>query len=494
MDLKSNVQNYIQANQLLSPGEALVVGVSGGPDSVVLLDLLRRLAEPYALKLHVAHLHHGIRGDEADADADFVVALAEKWGLPCSVEHINLPKLAQQDKLSLEEAARRERYAFLTRTAQKNNCAKIAVGHNADDQAETVLMHLLRGAGPAGLRGMLPATCLRDYHLSSFNLNTSADKWLIRPLLATTRADIEAYAQTQDLQHRFDQSNLDTTFFRNQLRHEVLPYLQSVTPKISRRLRQLAEIVRADYILLEEFVSVAWDNLLITEYSDAFTFDLQGWRAQPLAVQRALIRHAVFRLRQSLRDVDFSHIETAVRLALHGKTGALATLPRGVQLTIGYTSLTVGDRNALHLPPEHPWLDAATEIVIKTPGKTSLLGGWALHSQPAPHWNWEAIADNPNPLVAWINAEALGDAPVLRTRQQGDRIHPQGMQGQEMRLSDFLINAKVPRQWRDHLPLLVGREKILWVAGMRLSDAALIHPHTQDVVYFRFRGPEAKQR
>ncbi|HDQ34785.1 MAG TPA: tRNA lysidine(34) synthetase TilS, partial [Chloroflexi bacterium] len=258
MDLLPAIEAYIERHQLLPYAHApVVVGVSGGPDSVALLHLLHRLAEQQDFALHVAHLHHGIRGAEADADADFVAAFARQLALPCTIERVDLPALAAAEGLALEEAARRVRYAFFARLAQRLEAPVIAVGHNADDQAETVLMHLLRGAGLSGLRGMLPATPLCDYRLLPLSDPLPSSLLLIRPLLATPRAAIKAYCATYNLETRFDRSNLDTTFFRNRLRHEVLPYLAELNPGIATRLQHLAEVVRADYEILRECVDVA---------------------------------------------------------------------------------------------------------------------------------------------------------------------------------------------------------------------------------------------
>ncbi|HQE91940.1 MAG TPA: tRNA lysidine(34) synthetase TilS [Anaerolineae bacterium] len=486
MDLLRDVQHTIETYHLLQPGARVVVGVSGGPDSVVLLHVLRRLAEPLDLTLHVAHLHHAIRGAEADADADFVAALAVDWGLPCTVERVDVRAIAERHKLALEEAARYARYTFLCQVAQQSGATCIAVGHNADDQSETVLMHLLRGAGPAGLRGMLPATPLRDYHLLSASLKPNAELTLIRPLLYVPRADIAAYCAEQQLATRFDRSNLDTTFFRNRLRHEVLPYLAQINPHIAERLRNLAEVVRADYDMLHEFVSVAWDTLLVKESADILSFNLAGWREQPLSIQRAIIRRAAYKLCSSLRDVSFIHVEDAARVAQEGATGAQATLPHGLRLTVDYTTITIAAGDALHLPPESPWLEPDAPLPFAVPGEITLREGWRLHVQDVPHWNLEAIADNCNPLVAWMNADVLGDAPLLRTRQRGDTFQPHGMDGATVRLSDLLTNVKVPRLWRDHIPLVEAGGRILWVVGVRLSEAAVVRPDTQRVVYLRF--------
>lgn len=487
MDVVHDVASYIERYQLLEPGSPVVVGVSGGSDSVALLHVLRRLAPELDLRLHVAHLHHGIREADADADAAFVAALAEAWDLPCTVDRRDVPALAAREKLALEEAARRARYAFLCRVAREQEADRVAVGHNADDQSETVLMHLLRGAGPAGLRGMLPARRLREYRLLSGTPQPAPEVLLVRPLLTTPREAIAAYCAEHELAYRFDRSNLDTTYFRNQLRHEVLPYLAEINPRIGERLRNLAEVVRADYELLEEFVQVALDTLLVRSLPDALVFDLAGWRQQSLAIRRAIVRRAAYKLRHTLRDVGFAHVENAVRVAQEGETGAEATLPRGLCLRVGYTTLSIADQDALNLPPEQPWLSPGARRALSVPGHVDLLEDWSLYVKPVPHWNLNAIRNNTNPLVAWMDAGALGEAPILRTRRRGDRFRPQGMDGAEVRLSNWMINAKIPRAYRDYLPLVEGRGRILWVAGYRLSEEALVRPETQRVAYLRFR-------
>jgi tRNA(Ile)-lysidine synthase len=493
-DLLRSVSTYIERHQLIKAGDHIVVGVSGGPDSVTLLHLLQRLSVPLDLALHVAHLNHAIRGEDSEADVQFVAELAHAVGLPFTTETINIPRLSEEAGLAIEETARRERYAFLARVAEKEGAQTIAVGHNADDQSETVLMHLLRGSGPAGLRGMLPATRLRDYRLLTRcgkppGAAVPPEMLLIRPLLGTTRADIETYCQDQELATRFDRSNLDTTYFRNRLRYEVIPELAKINPQFSERLCNLADVVRADYQLLQEFVRVAQDTLLIATHPDAVIFDLARWREQPLAIQRALVRRSAYRLHCTLRDVDFDHVDHAVDVAQRGQTGAQAVLPRGLRLTVGYTTLMIAQAHALHLPAERPWLAPDDEIAVAVPGTTPLPQGWTLHAQLPATWDLTTIRENPNPLVAWMDAEALGDTPVLRTRQVGDRFAPQGMRGSEVRLSDFLINTKLPRRWRDHLPLLTSSDRILWAAGMRLSERALVSPRTERVIHLRFHAP-----
>jgi len=243
------VRETVRKHGLLDAGERLVVGVSGGPDSLCLLHVLIQLQPEYGLVLHVAHLDHQLRGRESAADAEFVAGVARQWGLPCTVEQVDVRAAARENRLAVEEAARQARYGFLARTAASTGSRAIAVGHNSDDQAETVLMHWLRGSGLGGLRGMLPRSRLGDYRLLEATGDSASpeDIWLVRPLLHTPREDILRYCESERLEPRFDRSNLDTTLFRNWLRHTALPLLAQHNPRVRDVLCRSAQVFADDY-------------------------------------------------------------------------------------------------------------------------------------------------------------------------------------------------------------------------------------------------------
>jgi len=490
-DVLKQVRRTIETYGLLDPGDRVVVGVSGGPDSLCLLHVLLRLRDDYGLRLHVAHLNHGARGADADADAEFVAALAAEWGLPVTVEKQDVPALARVHKLAFEETARRVRYVFLARVAAEVGAHKIAVGHNADDQAETVLMHFLRGAGLAGLRGMLPLTPITDYRLlepfTQLPISNLQLPTLIRPLIGVPRAAIEAYCADHGLTPRFDRSNLDTTYFRNRLRHELLPLLATYNPNIRARLCHTAAVVAADYELLTQLRERAWAEVVREERETAVVFDRAGWRALPVALQRATLRQAAYRLRRSLRDVDFVHVESARQVGLGGETGAQATLPMGLALTVGYDTLTVGDAGDAGPPPDEPLLWSAEPLPVQVPGTTALpQSDWELRAEVLDEWDAARIAANPDPWTAHFDADALTDPLVLRPRRRGDRFRPQGMGGHSVKLSAFMINLKIPRAWRDHVPLLVASDEIVWVCGRRIAEDVTVGPETRRVARLRF--------
>ena len=266
MTLMQTVRSTFQRYHLIDPGQALVVGVSGGPDSLCLLHVLRELAPDLALRLHVAHLHHGLRGVDADADAAFVQETAVAWGLPVTIEHADVAALAQQTGMSLEEAARHARYSFLARVAERNGARAIAVGHTADDQVETVLMHFLRGSGLAGLRGMQPVSDFGFWMRGAEPAAAIGGAVLLRPMLSVSRAEILDYCADHGLTPRFDRSNEDTTFFRNRLRHELLPLLETYNPQIRRILLNSATVLADDYEHLRGQLQAAWSQVIVAEF------------------------------------------------------------------------------------------------------------------------------------------------------------------------------------------------------------------------------------
>ncbi len=490
MELLKDVQGTIEGYRLLSRGDALVVGVSGGPDSLCLLHVLLRLREAYALRLHVAHLNHLLRGMEAEADASFVAQLAAEWGLPATIEAEDVATLARDKGLAIEEAARQARYAFLARVARHWGASKIAVGHNADDQVETIIMHWLRGSGLAGLRGMLPASKLEEMRLAVEETSTSATDarlLLIRPLLDTPRADIEAYCAQKGLEPRFDRSNLDTTYYRNRLRHELLPILESLNPQIRQVLLRTAEIIRADYALLRQEVGRAWSRITVSENDKAVVFDLEKWRALPLSLQRSILREAIHRLRHSLRNINWVHVEDAIAVLSQGHTGARATLPRGLEVRIRYDQFIVGHKGYVLPLPDQPWL-RDVEVPLSLPGQTALLGSeWSIRADVLEREDIDrrAVEQTP-PWQAYLDLEVTGDDLSLRTRRPGDRFWPQGLGDKPTSVNSFMINAKVPQAWRDRIPLLVSPKQILWVAGWRIDERAKVTSATKRVVHLSF--------
>ena len=500
MDVQAAVAAAISASALFDPDELLVVGVSGGADSLCLLHVLCALPPAFAPRVHVAHLHHGLRGAEADADAAFVAGLAAAWRLPCSVGQADVGAQARGAGLSREEAGRRARYTFLGTVAQSVGARTVAVAHNADDQVETILMHFLRGSGLSGLRGMLPLSPLPrppwgravvDRPLEArAGAPAAVDLRLARPLLDVPRPDIEAYCREHGLTPRVDRTNLDVTLFRNRLRHELLPLLETYNPGVRAALRRSAQVVSDEQQVLRELLATLWPQVVTHSDAGAVTFALAPWRQLQVAWQRSLLREAIHRLRPGLRDVGFEHVERARRLLISPAcaTGHRVTLPRGLVLTVGYASFTLADDQAR--PDDHagPQL-LVPALPVAVPGVTCLpASGWRLEAEMRrPTELPLAWQTEPQPWRAFLDADVVGPAPFLRARQPGDWLYPLGLGGHRTSLNAFMINHKLPAALRSRWPLLVGAQGIAWLCGLRPDERARVQPGTQRVLCLTWR-------
>ncbi len=483
--LYTRVKKSIEERDLLPAGKPVVVAVSGGPDSLALMHILREMRREFGWELHVAHLHHGIRGADADADADFVREHAESWGLPFHLAHEDVPALAKASGTSLEEAARQARYRFLARVARSVGADRIALGHHLDDQVETVLMHFIRGSGLAGLRGMLPLAPMEEMRLDAIpgEPPETAGLWLARPLLAVPHEDLVAYCRDHGLEPRFDRSNLDTTYFRNRLRHELIPTLETYNPRIREILARSTTIFADDYDFLHSVMLETWPRVVVDESPEEIVLGLDAWRSLHPAMQRAVLREAIHRLRRSLRNINWAHVENARRVALGGETGAEATLPDGLRLLVEYGRIRIG--GAGEAPEGVPQLDAVLPIAV--PGVTVFPGGrWSVEAEAVGR---DDLPDRwpEDPWQAWLDADEVQMPLAFRPRRPGDRFRPLGMRG-SAKVGEFMINVKLPARWRDRWPLLVDASgRVLWVPGYRPSDEAKVTPKTARILHLRMR-------
>ena len=437
--------------------KAVIVGVSGGADSLALLDLCQRAGWPVV----AAHFNHRLR-PEADVDARWLEELAASRGIPFVAAAADVARLAAVRRQSLEEAGREERYRFLFATAEKWRAGAVLVAHHADDQVETVLMHLLRGAGPSGLRGMRP------FQLPNPWSDTIP---LGRPLLSLWRDEILAYCRERGLRYLEDASNQDVTFFRNRLRHKLLPMMESYSPRVRQRLWRMAAVLAAEDDVMAEIAADAWEASLMDGGRGYRVFDLRAMQAQPLAVQRRLIRRAVRELRPTARDLDFLAVERALAV-LRGEQSA-AELALGVRALCEGTGfcLTTWETDL----PEAQWPLLPTEetmLRLSIPGALQLRDGWQLSAALLEDGAsaWEQARGNADPYRAWVDlGEDVPSELVVRSRRPGERFVPLGMDSGAIKVSDFMINVKLPRRARRRWPLVCYGDQVVWLPGYRLS-------------------------
>ncbi len=464
MDLYEHFLQDIRRFSLLPylAGQHVLVAVSGGADSLCLLHLLRRAAPALELALTVATLDHGLRGDAGRADADYVEALAREWSLPVYRGTEDVPSLVVRHRIGVEAAARLARYTFLAAAARRAGSSVIALGHQASDQAETILLHLIRGSGLGGLRGMQPSAALDASYLLPGS-GPIGEITLIRPLLGISRAAIDRYCAEQGLHPREDATNIDQHFLRNRIRHEVLPLLEEINPGISRILVRMAGLIVDDYAKLEEIAEENWSSLLQEQTEQRIILDIERFRRASLSsgIRRLVLRQAFHRLSPAGQEAGFQTIENALTVALNGPTGASASLPGGVILRIAYNALIL--ESGPPPPPSGPTMESDQVLPVRVPGVTALPSGeWAVVTRWLPP-GADAAAFRQLPYTATLAIPP--DATLtLRTRRPGDRIQPLGMEGRHQSLKKLLINLKIPSRRRDRLPLLLVNDTIAWIA------------------------------
>ncbi|WP_281185466.1 tRNA lysidine(34) synthetase TilS [Trichlorobacter lovleyi] len=435
----------IQRFNLCRPGDCLIVGVSGGADSVALLDLLATLPG-FPLTLVVAHLNHCLRGAESDGDQQFVQQLADRYQLPCELRCVDISQLARQQRLSLEETGRTARYAFFDELRTRHHAAAIAVAHHSDDQAETLLLRLLRGAGTTGLSAMAP-------------LNRDG---IIRPLLGISRQELREHLTARGLVFREDSSNTDQAYLRNRVRHELLPLLQEYNPAIAERLSATASLLGEDETLLLHCTETAFRQLACSG-TGWNALALAGLRQQPHALRLRLYRMAIASLRGHQQRFELRHYQLLDRLLLEGSTGAGLNLPGRL------TALLTADR-LLFAPKELLQPVPPCSCTIAGTGSYELGNGLTLTvevaSSPA---SWHDLSA----AVCYVDPEQASFPWQVRPIISGDRMELLGSTGSRS-IQDLLTDLKFPRHLRPFLPLVCHNNCPLWLAGIRRSRHALV--------------------
>lgn len=458
------MKNFIKKNDLLIEGDTVIVAVSGGPDSLCLLHLLKRLSSEYMLNLVVAHLNHCLR-PEAVQEADGVGKIAAALSLPFEVRAVDIRNYKKKHAISEEAAGREARYGFLFETARKYKASRIALGHHLDDQAETVLLNVIRGTGVDGLAGMLPR-------------RARGDIYLIRPLLCLRRSEIESYCDDNNLQPFTDSSNLETNYTRNRLRLELIPQLQvQYNPRIREALFRLGSLAAGDRIFLQNLARKKYYSLARFINHETI-LDRQALLNLPPALQGRVLRHAL-RKHVSVKEISSLHIGQLFDLAENGRAGSQLTLPGKLSAYFSYKHLvirTAPDPKRKELRP----------VVLHIPGTVLLPEG---HKISACITDVSELSWPPPAYRAYLDLDKIPSSSlIVRSRMPGDRFHPQGASGAK-KLKDFLIDRKVPFYRRESLPLVTAEENIIWVAGIRINELYRVTGQTKQALVLEFKVP-----
>jgi len=439
---------------MILPDEKIVLAVSGGPDSIALLYLMNELRDELKCSFHIAHLDHKLRGSESDEDVRFVADQASKLDMPITIESLDVKNMITP-KESLESGARRIRYDFYERVMFQTHANKVAQGHTADDQVETVIMRFLRGSGSQGLSAIPPIR---------------GNKY-IRPLIEISRNEIEEYLQEINVTPRRDSSNLSTEYERNRIRHELLPLLEEkYSPNIKNILQQTADILREDDSFLTELSQKVADDCVEQKDTRHIIIHIPIFRDQHLAMQRRILRLAIESLLGNLLRYDFRHIRDLIDLVNGDSSGKSIGLPRGIVAEKSYDSLI------LRLGDDIRGQTADYSYLIKVPGRTDIpeLGLSIITKLEQTN----SLEYSKNRFEKTFDYDGISGDLKIRNRKNGDRFQPLGMSGSK-KIKDIFINQKIPKLERNNIPILVDGNNILWLIGYQIDERVKVTTKTK---------------
>ena len=460
--LIAKVKETINKYRMLDRGDKVLVAVSGGPDSVCLLSVLHALAKDLELTLHVAHLDHRFRGEESASDARFVAVLARDMGIAATSESRDVPAYCAERGLSAQAGAREVRYAFLQQCAKATNAQRVAVGHTANDQAETLLMRLVRGAGISGLSAIPP---VREN--------------IIRPLIGTTRNEVLAYLHEQGIDFRTDPSNEKPLYTRNRIRHEMLPVLERFNPRIIETLATEAFLLRDENEAVEATLPATLQKVLSAK-GESVRIRREQFNDLLPALRRRVLRKAI-ELVAGDDAVDLSWIRTGEALGFmaEAQSGRSMEVPGGLFLEREYDDLVIRAREQ----------ETVFCVPLAVPGETVVpvsrlvIETVVLDTLPDPgadggNYLWQAV----------IDYDKMSLPLYLRNRRPGDRFCPAGMGGRSKKLQDYFVDEKVPKMRRNAAPLLASEQDVVWIMGMRTDGRFLPGPGTRKFLVLTVRN------
>lgn len=460
-ELIERVRQTIREHRMLASGDSVLAAVSGGADSVVMLHALVALKDELSLDITVFHLNHNLRGAESAGDLAFVRRLSKRLSLPFVGVRLKAGELGAGSG-SVQEAAREARYRHMLKAAEEAGAKRISLGHSLDDQAETVLLRLVKGGGSAGLAGIPPVR-------GPF----------VRPLIDVSRNDIEEYAREGKIKFRTDSSNLTPKYLRNDIRLNLIPYLKArFNPNITASLVRLSAILRADADFIDREAKAAIDRVIVEKSSSSVTLDRKAFAALHAALKARVLMKAIWFLTGE-SDIYSAHIISSINIIEGRKPNASVNLPEGIVVRRAYDRVVIG-----RVEPEADHTGEAFRAVLKVPGTTRLAGASfkASISKIVPS-SFDADAD-----TAFFDADSFlkGGPYHIRPMASGDRMVPFGMKGRK-KLKEIFIDNKVELQARRALPLLCCADEVIWAPGVRRSGRHLVGPKTKKVVKIAFK-------
>lgn len=462
MKLLDKVKATNKKYSMLHEKDRILVGLSGGPDSVCLLLLLNQLKDEYKLDLHAIYIDHGLRPEEIPDEIKFCKNLCENFNIPFITKSIDVMSYAKELGLNKQEAARELRYKTFEEIAFEKGANKIAIAHNANDQAETFFMRILRGSGQKGLSGIPP---VRRQGVRSLHI--------IRPLIEIQRNEIEEFLKGSSQSYVVDSSNIKKDYFRNWLRLSVMPEFQRKNPDLINTIGRVSEIIREEDNYLELIVTKTLMKLIPKKTDKTIELFLVPLENMDKVILRRVLRRAIDAVK-GLRGINFIHIEDIIGLIKNGDSGDRLYLPKGIRVIKGYSTLILTSELPVKLGTYS--LEVPGEVILREAG---ILIKSSIEEQSA-----ERRAQEKS--VAIFDADKVKAPLNIRSRKDGDFFYPSGF-GKKKKLQDFFVNEKAPRDERDKVPIVLSGEEILWIAGYRADERFKITSDTKKIVILEIK-------
>lgn len=465
--LTQRVKCFVQQHNLFSDNSHLLLAVSGGPDSICLLHVLIGFRQELGIKIHVAHLNHQLRGAESEADAIFVEKRAASLNVPVIMAEKDVKAYQKKWRISTEEAARKVRYRFLADSANSVGADCIVTGHTLDDQVETILMHIIRGTGTKGLVGLKP---YYQWHLDGSRIT------VIRPLLQISRQQTADYCKENELLPRLDTSNLSLSPLRNRIRQQLVPLLESYNPSVTKALLRTATVANDEITFLDIEIARIWP-WVVTEKEGLIILNKNKFDQLPMAIKRHLLRTTIKHILGSLKDIEKRHVEEI--LALREKpAGRQIDLPGALVFATEYDRYLLGVNNVNTCP--YPVIGG--EYCVKIPGET-VLNGWLIKTEIVKPGIMKREEDD---FTSYLDLDKVGYELNIRHYKSGDYFQPLGMV-QLKKLNRFMIDSKIPRSWRERIPVVFSPQQILWLVGYRIDERVKITEGTKNIIRLEFK-------
>jgi tRNA(Ile)-lysidine synthase len=449
----------------LSKDSPVLVGVSGGPDSLCLLSVLKECS----FLLQAVHINHHLRA-EADSEAARVKQYCLDWSIPFLQFDVDVNTFSSEQKLSIEESARILRYQYLMKAAVEVSAQALAVAHQADDQVETILMHLLRGSGMGGLKGM-------SYR--SYNSAFSNDIPIVRPLLGVWRSEIERYCSERKITPCYDQSNSDQTYFRNRIRHDLVPILKTYNSQADQHLWQLSQLFGDEDRFLQELTQVELERVSSRRGNGFLVVKRSLFNQLDTALQRRAVRQIFASLRENLRDIGFDPVEKARQFLQNPSAKGDCQLLQRVSITRLTTDKDLIHTQKADLAEIWPLIASGTVYQIQREGEWMLNDHWKIITSVQTAFPFEMNKDSD---TAYFDLDHLPEPLSLSVWKNGDVFSPFGMAGKQIKVGDYFTNIHLPELARVNWPILRMDQHILWLAGLRRANIAPVNSETRQVL------------